>query len=131
MQPATHQSIDPRLCGEVVELREGFCRVRMTAVEEQRADRRGLVHGGFVFGLADYAAMLAVNHSNVVLGTAQARFLRPARVGDELIAEASLLDQEGNKKIVTVDVRRGDMVVFTGEFICFTPPRHVLDRPSG
>jgi acyl-coenzyme A thioesterase PaaI-like protein len=46
-------------------------------------DAHGLVHGGFVFGLADYAAMLAVNDPNVVLGAAEARFLKPVRRGDQ------------------------------------------------
>jgi acyl-coenzyme A thioesterase PaaI-like protein len=41
------------------------------------ADQRGLVHGGFTFGLADYAAMVAVNDPNVVLGAAEVRFLAP------------------------------------------------------
>jgi acyl-coenzyme A thioesterase PaaI-like protein len=46
-------------------------------------DDRGLVHGGFVFGLADHAAMLAVNDPNVVLGAASTRFLKPVRVGED------------------------------------------------
>ncbi len=127
-EPSTHQAIDRRLCGEPVELREGFARVRLEAVAEMQADGRGLVHGGFVFGLADYAAMLAVDHPHVVLGSARARFLLPVRVGEVLEAEAVLLDQEGAKKIVTVDVRRGDEVVLRAETVCYTPDRHVLDR---
>ncbi len=90
------------------------------------ADTRGLVHGGFVFGMADYAAMLAVNHPNVVLGSCRMRFLKPVTVGDTLMAEAMVHDQAGKKKIVTVDVQRGDEVVARGEFICFTPDSHVL-----
>ena len=110
------------------ELREGFARVELQPDPQTRADESGLVHGGFLFGMADYAAMLAVNHPNVVLGSAQVRFLKPVRVGEALKAEATLLDQEGNKKIVTVDVSRGQETVLTGEFICFTPAQHVLDR---
>ncbi|MEE8277827.1 MAG: hotdog domain-containing protein [Thermoanaerobaculia bacterium] len=128
MEVTTHGAIEARLCGEVRELSEGFALVELKTGTEMRTDERGLVHGGFLFGLADYAAMLAVNHPNVVLGSAQVRFLRPVRVGDTLIAEATLLDQEGNKKIVTVDVHRGEEVVLTGEFICFTPAQHVLHR---
>jgi acyl-coenzyme A thioesterase PaaI-like protein len=92
-----------------------------------RADERDLAHGGFVFGMADYAAMLAVNHPNVVLGSVRMRFLKPVRVGELLEAEATLHDQEGSKKIVTVDVHRGDATVASAEMICFTPERHVLE----
>jgi len=41
------------------------------------ADARGLVHGGFTFGLADYAAMLAVNEPTVVLASAQTKLITP------------------------------------------------------
>jgi len=110
----------------VQELREGFALVSLEISPRMAADNRGLAHGGFVFGLADYAAMLAVNHPNVVLGSAQVRFFKPTVVGDILSAEAVLHDQAGKKKIVTVDVQRGDEAVARGEFICFTPDAHVL-----
>ena len=76
--------------------------------------------------MADYAAMLAVNHPNVVLGGAQSRFLLPVVEGDVLIAEAQLVRKEGKKLIVDVNVKRKDDVVFTGEFICFTPVKYIL-----
>ena len=53
--------------------------VELTATPEMEADASGLTHGGFTFGLADYAAMLAVNHPNVVLGSAQTKFTSPRR----------------------------------------------------
>ncbi|HSF38746.1 MAG TPA: hotdog domain-containing protein, partial [Thermoanaerobaculia bacterium] len=82
MLPATHLAIDRRLVGEPVELGPGTASVALVTVPEMAADERGLVHGGFVFGLADYAAMLAVNHPNVVLGSAETRFLKPVTVGE-------------------------------------------------
>ncbi len=71
------------------------------------ADERGLVHGGFVFGLADYAAMLAVNHPNVVLASAEVRFLKPVVVGERLVAEAWVEETDGRKSRVQVEVRAG------------------------
>ena len=94
-------------------------------------DERGLVHGGFLFGLADYAAMLAVNHPGVVLASAEARFLKPVLVGEEVIAEAAIVDHEGSRTFVQVEVRRGDQAVMSGEFHCYTPKRHVLEPASG
>jgi acyl-coenzyme A thioesterase PaaI-like protein len=64
------------------------------------ADDRGLVHGGFVFGLADHAAMLAVNDPFVVLGSAEVRFLRPVVVGERLVAEARVGEVAGRKSRV-------------------------------
>ena len=124
----THLAIAADLCGTPCELREGYCRVELTAADEMRADERGLVHGGFVFGLADYAAMLAVNQPNVVLGSAQTRFVKPVVCGDSLVAEATVVGRDGRKRIVAVDVQRGDDLVFRGEFVCFVPDQHILDK---
>ena len=124
----THLQISSQLCGEPLELGAGFCRARLVTVEVMRADDQGLVHGGFVFGLADYAAMLAVNDPNVVLGGAETRFLKPVRVGEELEAQARVQEENGRKRRVEVTVCRGDTEVLSGTFTCFVLDRHVLDQ---
>ncbi|MDJ0782737.1 MAG: hotdog domain-containing protein [Desulfosarcinaceae bacterium] len=126
MKIATHQEIDARLCGHVDTITEEGCSVTMTALEEMRADASGLIHGGFIFGMADYAAMVAVNHPNVVLGAAETKFLLPVRVGDALMASARIQERQGKKIFVAVAVSRGQEEVFQGLFTCFVPPRHVL-----
>jgi acyl-coenzyme A thioesterase PaaI-like protein len=90
------------------------------------ADERGLVHGGFAFGLADYAAMLAVNDPHVVLGAAETRFLAPVRVGEMLTARAVVESAEGKKRLVKCSVST-DREVLAATFTCFVLPRHVLD----
>jgi len=126
MDIRTHRAIDSRLCGMPEELGEGFSRVRFEATEEMVADESRLVHGGFIFGLADHAAMLAVNHPNVVLGRAESRFLKPVVVGDCLLADAEILERIGNKRLVQVAVKRGEETVFDGEFLCYVLDSHVL-----
>lgn len=123
----THLAINTALCGQPEELRTHYSRLRMLTTERMAADARGLVHGGFVFGMADYAAMLAVNHPNVVLGAANSRFLKPVRVGETLVAEAQVESVDGKKQMVTTTVSCGDDAVFQGSFTCFVLKRHVLD----
>ena len=148
VQPRTHLAIDRRLCGEPLDpagTAAGTARVGLTTVPEMAADAAGLVHGGFVFGLADHAAMLAVNHPNVVLGSAAVRFLRPVAVGERLVAEATVAESAGRKSRVTVEVRRAAAggaggaagagpaageTVMSGEMVCFSLDRHVLE-PAG
>lgn len=130
--PSTHLAIDRRLVGELLELGEGTARAALTLGPEMAADDRGLVHGGFAFGLADYAAMLAVNHPLVVLANASMKFLAPAQVGERLVAEARVVEAAGRKRRVEVTVRRaeapeGQEVVAAGEFLAVIPDRHVLD----
>ena len=123
----THLAIDQALCGKPLFIREGESKVAFTALPEMAADKSGLVHGGFVFGLGDYAAMLAVNHPNVVLGSADVKFLSPVQVGDTLEARASVQKMDGKKQVVEVVIRQGDRTVFTGLFTCFVLEAHVLD----
>jgi len=128
VEPRTHLAIDRDLGGEPLALAEGTARVRLRTTPRMRADERGLVHGAFVFGLADYAAMLAVNHPNVVLGAAEVRFLKPVVAGETLVAEAAIVGVQGRKRHVRVEVsREGGEAVFAGTFTCFAPERHVLE----
>lgn len=125
--PHTHLAISPHWVGVPVDLTPGSCTARLSTCPEMAADERGLVHGGFIFGLADYAAMLAVNDPNVVLGAAETRFLFPVRVGEVLTARAVVESGEGKKRIVKCGVTNGEREVFNGMFTCFVLPRHVLD----
>ncbi|HEX4963107.1 MAG TPA: hotdog domain-containing protein [Thermoanaerobaculia bacterium] len=130
----THLGIDRRLCGRPLEVGEGAAVVAFEALPEMAADDRGLLHGGFVFGLADYAAMLAVDHPHVVLGSAEVRFLKPVTVGERLEARAAVEETDGRKSRVRVEVRRtGETAeaVMAGTFLCFTLERHVLDVRDG
>ena len=115
------------MCGKPQLITDGESRVAFTALKGMAADKTGLIHGGFVFGLADYAAMLAVNHPNVVLGSADVKFLKPVQVGDTLEAHASVQKVDGKKQLVDVVVNQGDNIVFSGRFICFVLERHILD----
>ena len=129
----THLAIDRALSGEPMELTEGRAVVRLETTRTMSADGHGLVHGGFVFSLADHAAMLAVNQPTVVLGAASTRFLAPTRVGEILWAEAQVEEVDGKKQSVAVTVRAGHAdgatgePTFTGSFTCFVPSRHVLE----
>ena len=126
-RPNTHLAIDAALCGEPVELTDGRAVVRLVPTSDMAADDHGLVHGGFVFGLADYAAMLAVNDPNVVLGSAEVTFAAPVRVGDTVMATATQESEAGRKRVVLVTARVGDEEVFRGTFVTFVLDRHVLD----
>jgi len=128
MQPRTHLLIDRALCGEPGHLTDGEAAVRLEASEVMRVDEEGLVHGGFVFGAADHAAMLAVNHPHVVLGAAEVRFRAPVRVGDTVIATARVVGAEGRRRTVDVEALvEGGSTVLTGTLTCFVLDRHVLE----
>ncbi|WP_456431690.1 PaaI family thioesterase [Nitratifractor sp.] len=126
----THRSIDPLLCGRVTELEEGRATVWFVPLEAMTADEWGLVHGGFLFGAADYAAMVAVNDPNVVLASSEIRFLAPVKKGQSVRFDARVVGQKGKRRIVAVEGISEGKPVFTGEFTAVIPDRHVLDREN-
>jgi len=126
MDIITHQKINQSLCGQPLAVEKGNSRVVLSTTEAMAVDDSGLVHGGFVFGLADYAAMIAVNHPNVVLGGADVKFLKPVRTGETVTAEASVIAESGKKRVVRVTASSGSIRVFEGEMVCFVLDRHVL-----
>ena len=81
MELNTHLNIDTSLCGKVVKLYTNYAEVLLHTTQQMSADSQGLVHGGFIFGAADYAAMLAVNDPYVVLGASSSKFVAPESRG--------------------------------------------------
>lgn len=126
-EPNTHLAINPALCGAPTELGDGRAVVELTTAAEMVADERGLVHGGFVFGAADYAAMLAVNDPNVVLGAADTRFTAPVKLGDTVRVTAERGEVKGRKQTIAVVAEVDDRKVFEGTFVTFVLDQHVLD----
>ena len=129
MELKTHARAVSRLLGTPVHVEDDKeAEVRLEATDEMAVDEWGLVHGGFTFGLADLAAMLAVNHPNVVLGGSESRFLAPVRVGDVMTARAVVTSRERRRREVEVEVTVGEKSVFKGAFTCYVLDRHVLER---
>jgi acyl-CoA thioesterase len=77
---------------EVIEVREGYSRIRM-AIRPEMVNGFGIVHGGVTFALADSAFAFACNNRNdlsVALDTS-INFTKQVLVGDQLTAEATEL----------------------------------------
>jgi acyl-coenzyme A thioesterase PaaI-like protein len=128
MEIKTHKLANSSLLGKPVEVVDGEAIVELKATDDMAVDEKGLIHGGFTFGLADYAAMLAVNHPNVVLGASDVRFLGPVQSGDMMVARAVVSQLDGRRRVVNVEVKVGDRVVLSGTMACFVLDRHVLER---
>jgi len=127
MEIKTHLLAHGPLLGTPVRVVDGkYAIVNLIAIENMVVDKEGLVHGGFTFGLADYAAMLAVNDPNVVIGRANVRFIAPVKRGDMMVAEATVVEKINNKRVVSVVVKVEEKPVLNGELTCFVLEKHVL-----
>ena len=125
----THLLASEKLIGSVVSIGNDCATVKLTILEEMIVDTYNLSHGSFVFGLADYAAMVAINKPTVVLGKATSKFLKPVILNDEVTAVATITETSGKKISVSVVVtNQKNELVFEGEFICFVLEKHILDN---
>src|SRR6478752_9790894 len=77
---------------EVLEVKEGYSRIRMT-LRREMINGFGIVHGGVAFSLADSAFAFACNNRNVlsVALDTSINFIKPVHVDDILTAEAKEL----------------------------------------
>jgi len=109
MEIKTHPLANRSVLGKPVEIVNGVSAVvELVTDDGMVVDGKGLVHGGFAYGLADYAAMLAVNHPNVVLGKSRVESV------------------DGKKHVVKVKIFVDEKKVFIGEFTCYVLDTHVL-----
>ncbi len=84
-----HDQFSQWLGIEVLEVREGYSRIKMT-IRGEMVNGFGIIHGGITFSLADSVFAFACNNRNnlsVALDTSIC-FLKPVHIGDELTAEA-------------------------------------------
>jgi acyl-CoA thioesterase len=91
----------------------GRARLSMT-VAAAMANGHGICHGGFIFALADSAAAFAADTRGVPAATQHAAisFVRPARIGEVLVADAAERMHAGRSGIydVRVGTAEGELV---------------------
>jgi acyl-CoA thioesterase len=97
---------------EVRALAPGRATLDMT-VTDLMVNGHGIIHGGYVFLLADTAFACACNYPGAVTVAASAdiTFVSPARQGEVLVAEAVERHRYGRSGIYDVTVSCGDRVI--------------------
>ena len=126
MELNTHLKLNNELNGKVVELGEGYAKVEQLTTELMVADEQGLIHGGFTFCAADFAAMACVNDPYVVLAKGDTKFLAPIKLGQTVVYEAKILESEGRKSTIEVVATVQENAVFKGTFSTVTLDSHIL-----
>nr|WP_249792720.1 hydroxyphenylacetyl-CoA thioesterase PaaI [Bradyrhizobium sp. BRP22] len=97
---------------EIVEIEPGRATLAMT-VQPHMVNGQRFAHGGFIFTLADSAFAFACNTHNerVVAAQGNITFIRPGKLGDQLIATAREISRSGRSGIYDVRVTSGDEVI--------------------
>jgi acyl-CoA thioesterase len=97
---------------EILQIKPGEAVLAMT-IGPNMVNGQGIAHGGFIFTLADSALGFACNSHNQRAVTAHCNisFIRPARLGDRLIAAAREISRTGRSGIYDVRVSVDDVAI--------------------
>src|SRR5471030_1551314 len=97
---------------EIVEVKPGHATLAMT-VKPEMVNGQRIAHGGFIFTLADSAFAFACNSHNERAVAAQGNisFIRPGKLGDQLVATACEISRSGRSGIYDVRVTVDDTVI--------------------
>jgi len=123
---ATHYLANQALVGILDELEAGYAKVLFTATEDMVVDKRGMIHTGFIFGSANFAAMAAVNLPTAILVVSKTNFLAPISVNDEAVFEARALHKDTRKRTIHVIGYVHNIKFFEGEFTVVVLEHHPL-----
>lgn len=113
---------------EVLEVKEGYSRIRMT-IRDEMINGFGVTHGGIPFSLADSAFAFACNNRNnlsMALDTS-INFTKATKPGDVLTAEAKELHngRSTGLYLITVTNQNNDQVaLFKGT--CFRTGKSLI-----
>lgn len=117
---------------ELLEISEGYSRIRMT-IRDEMVNGFGIVHGGVPFSLADSAFAFACNNRNnlSVALDANMSFIKPMQPGDVITAEAREVHngRSTGVYIVTLTNQKEEQVaLFKGT--CFRTGKPLIGAPA-
>lgn len=97
---------------EILAVGPGTAQLSMV-VREDMVNGHDIAHGGFIFSLADSAFAFACNAYGDVTVAAQCAitYIRPARLGDRLIATAREISRTGRSGIYDIAVSANDKTI--------------------
>jgi len=122
----THQRVKGNLLGSIINLEKGHAKVNLLTNNDMVIDELGLIHSGFIFSSADYAAAVAVNEENVVIIGSRVSFLAPAKIGDLIEFDAKAKFEDSRKREINVVGKINDIKVFEGVFHAVVLEKHIF-----
>jgi acyl-coenzyme A thioesterase PaaI-like protein len=126
-QLKTHQKIKNIYVGSLSALAKNSAKVILQTTNEMTVDEFGLIHNGFIFGAAEYAAVAAINEENIVIIGCRSKFFAPAKIGDIITFEAKGRFEDARKREVKVLGIINEIKVFEGVFQAVLLEHHILE----
>lgn len=102
--------------GEITELYRNKAIIRFVPTEKMIMDESKMIHAGFVFNSASYAAMVALNRKYSVIIASDVKFFAPIELGHEVIFKAEAVQSDTKKCEVKVEGFLLDIKIFDSMF---------------
>jgi acyl-CoA thioesterase len=115
---------------EVLEVREGYSRIKMT-IRKEMVNGFGIIHGGLPFSLADSAFAFACNNRNnlSVALDVTITFTKAVNVGDVLTAEAKEIHNGRSTGVYLISViNQKDQQVAIFKGTCFRTGKKLVEE---
>ena len=122
----THSKVRSNLCGTILKLDAGYAKTTLQTTKDMILDDLGLIHSGFIFGAADYAAAVAVNEPNLVIIGSRSKFLAPAKIEDLIEFEAKAKFEDSRKREIKVSGFINEVKVYEGIFQAVVLEQHIF-----
>ncbi|AMA72629.1 transcription factor FapR [Aneurinibacillus thermoaerophilus] len=106
--------------GELIHIeldRSGISLLEIT--EEHIFSRTQIARGHHIFAQANSLAVAVIDADVVLTAAARIRYIRPVRLGEKLVAKATVRETKGDQSKVRVETRVQDELVFSGTFRVF------------
>jgi acyl-coenzyme A thioesterase PaaI-like protein len=124
----TYELIKNSLSGYLMKLEDDYAKVSLKCISDMSVDNKGLIHSGFMFNAANFAAIAAINEPNSILVGSKTKFLAPVKIDDVVIFEADSRFSDSRKRDIDVIGKVDGVKVFEGEFYCVVMNEHILDK---
>ena len=114
---------------EVIEVKEGYSKIKMT-IRKEMINGFGIVHGGIAFSLADSAFAFACNNRNVlsVALDTSINFIKPVHVDDLLTAEAKELHNGKSTGLYHINIfNQNDHLIAQFKGLCYRTDKKLMD----
>lgn len=113
---------------EVLEIKEGYSKIKMT-IREEMVNGFGIIHGGIAFSLADSAFAFACNNRNIlsVALDTSINFIKPIHIGDIITAEAKELHNGKSTGLYQIEIRnQNDHLAAQFKGLCYRTDKSLI-----
>ncbi|MGG3882578.1 transcription factor FapR [Brevibacillus panacihumi] len=116
LDPVKSLGID-EVIGEVIDLQLDTQAISVLEIKEEHVfAKTQIARGHYIFAQANSLAVAVINADVALTATARIRFVRPARLGEKLVAKATVRSRDGDECKVRVETKVQGELVFTATF---------------